>query len=109
MFYMKKGLFKKILPHLIAIIVFLVVALIYCKPALEGKVVSQHDVIQWKGAIHQSQIYAQTHNGKYPLWINSLFSGMPAFQIGYPANNFIPGIVQSILTLKLPVPIQFFF
>ena len=106
---MKKGMFKKLLPHLIAVLVFLVVALIYCRPALEGKVVSQHDVTHWKGSIHQSQVYGETHDGKYPLWINSLFSGMPAFQIGYSANNFIPGIVQKVLTLGLPVPIQFFF
>ena len=106
---MNKGLFKKILPHLIAVIIFLVVALIYCKPALEGKVVSQHDITHWKGAIHQSEVYAEKHDGEYPLWTNALFSGMPTFQIGYPGNNFIPGIVHKILTLGLPKPIQFFF
>jgi hypothetical protein len=103
------GLFKKILPHLVAVIVFLTVALIYCSPALEGKVVTQHDVTHWKGSIRQSQLYAETHDGKYPLWTNALFSGMPAFQIGFSANNYIPGIVQKVLTLGLPIPIQFFF
>ena len=106
---MEKGMFKKFLPHLIAVLVFLIIALIYCRPALEGKVVSQHDVTQWKGAMHQSQVFAETHDGKYPLWINSLFSGMPAFQIGYSGNSYIQGFVHNMLTLNLPLPIQFFF
>jgi hypothetical protein len=106
---MSKELFKKILPHLIAVVVFLVIALVYCRPALDGKVVQQEDITHWKGAIHQSEVYAQTHNGKYPLWTNALFSGMPAFQIGYSSNNFVPGYIHQVLTLWLPVPLQFFF
>lgn len=103
----KKNL-NKLLPHLIAVAVFLVVAVIYCKPTLEGKVVSQHDITHWKGAIQQSKIYEETH-GQYPLWTNSLFSGMPAFQIGYPGNNHIPWYAHKVFTLNLPKPIQFFF
>ena len=101
--------FKKLLPHLVAIVLFLVVALIYCKPVLEGKVVNQHDITQWKASIQHSAEYAKTHNGVYPLWTNSLFSGMPAFQIGYSANNNIPWYAHTIFTLGLPKPIQFFF
>ena len=46
---MLKTLFKSLLPHLLAIIVFALVAIVYCKPALEGKVLQQSDVTQWKG------------------------------------------------------------
>jgi hypothetical protein len=105
---MNKGIFRKVLPHLIAVIVFLVVALIYCHPSIEGKVLSQHDVVQWKGAIKESMDYKAQH-GQYPLWTNSLFSGMPTFQIGYPANNVLPWYAHALFTLSLPVPIQFFF
>jgi Bacterial membrane protein YfhO len=105
---MKKGLLKKMIPHLVAFLVFLVVALVYCKPALEGKVLYQHDITHWKGAIHNSQMYKEVH-GHYPLWTNSLFSGMPAFQIGYDANNRIPWYAHELFTLGLPVPVQFFF
>lgn len=105
---MKKGLFPKLLPHIIAVVVFLIVAILYCKPALEGKVISQHDITQWKGSIHASQVYKETH-GQYPLWTNSMFSGMPTFQIGFPANNLVPWIAHSILSLYMPPPIQFFF
>ena len=105
---MKKGLFAKILPHLIAVVVFLIVATVYCRPALEGKVVNQTDVTHWKGSIRQSEIYRDTH-GEYPLWTNALFSGMPAFQIGTSGNNLLPWYMHTVLTLGLPKPIQFFF
>ena len=106
---MKSSWFKKLVPHGIAVLVFLVVAFIYCKPVLEGKVVSQHDITHWKGSIQQSVEYGKTHNGVYPLWTNSMFSGMPTFQIGYTANNKIPWIAHQILSLGLPKPVNFFF
>ncbi|TCJ17454.1 hypothetical protein EPD60_04490 [Flaviaesturariibacter flavus] len=105
---MKKGLLSKLLPHLVAVIIFLVVAVLYCRPALQGMVINQHDITQWKGSIQQSMQYKETH-GQYPLWTNSMFSGMPTFQIGFPANNVLPWMVHGLLTLGLPVPIQFFF
>jgi hypothetical protein len=46
---MKEFKWKSLLPHVIAIIIFVIVAAIYCKPALEGKVLSQSDVTHWKG------------------------------------------------------------
>ncbi|TMI62441.1 MAG: hypothetical protein E6H07_13560 [Bacteroidetes bacterium] len=106
---MKNDLLKKFLPHLIAIAIFLIAAIIYCSPALQGKVVAQNDITHWKGAVQQSFDYEKTH-GHGPLWTNSLFSGMPAFQIGaVPYNNVVPGYVNTIMTLNLPKPISFFF
>ena len=106
---MKNGLLKKLLPHIVAIVIFLLAAIIYCSPALQGKVVSQHDVTQWKGAYQQSLEYSQAH-GHAPLWTNSMFSGMPTFQIGgVEYNNYIVGYAHLIMTLGLPKPIAFFF
>ena len=99
---------KKLLPHFVAVIVFLGVAVIYCRPALEGKVLNQHDISQWKGAMQQSFDYKETH-GEFPLWTNSMFSGMPTFQIGYSGNNHILTYAHKILTFGLPNPILFFF
>jgi len=106
---MKSSWFKKLIPHGIAVLIFLVIAFIYCKPVLEGKVVSQHDITHWKGSIQQSAEYAKTHNGVYPLWTNSMFSGMPTFQIGYTSNNKAPWIAHQIFSLGLPKPVNFFF
>lgn len=106
---MNKSLFSKILPHLVAFLVFLIVSVIYCRPALEGKVLQQHDITQWQGAFHQSEVYKEKF-GHMPLWTQSMFSGMPIFQIGgVESANVIPGYINKVLTLGLPTPIAFFF
>lgn len=46
---MLKSIFKSALPHIVAVTIFAIVAIIYCKPALEGKVLQQSDITQWKG------------------------------------------------------------
>ncbi len=100
---------KAIIPHLIAIGVFLVVALVYCKPALEGKVLQQSDIIHWKGMAQSSFEYKETH-GHFPLWTNSMFGGMPAYQIAIDAPNPIAiGYLHFLFTLFLPKPFSFFF
>lgn len=105
---MKKDLLQKLVPHLIAVGIFLVIAVIYCSPALQGEVVTQSDITQWKGSIHESELYKEA-NGRYPLWTNALFSGMPTYQIGGVGNNYVGSILHRALSLGLPKPIQFFF
>jgi hypothetical protein len=106
---MKNLNFKKILPHLIAVIIFLIVAVIYCKPALQGKVVQQSDTQGWRGMAQQSFEFKDKY-GHYPLWTNSMFSGMPAYQIAFdPRTKITVGYLTSVLTLGLPIPVSFFF
>lgn len=106
---MNKINWSKITPHLIAIGIFLVVALVYCKPALQGKVLQQGDVIHWKGMAQNSFKYKETH-GHFPLWTNGLFSGMPAFQIAMdPKNPFNLVYAHHVISLFLGKPFIFFF
>ena len=106
---MNVSILKKGLPHLIAVLVFLIVAVVYCRPALEGKVVGQSDVEQWKAMSQQSMEYKEKH-GHYPLWTESAFSGMPAYTIAMDAQTVVQyGYLLNILTLGLPQPINFFF
>jgi hypothetical protein len=101
--------FKKFLPHIIAVAVFLIVAVIFCKPAIEGKVVFQHDLQGWRGMVQQSIEFKEKH-GHYPLWTNSLFSGMPAFQIAMEGTYKLSmGYLEQVISLGLPQPINFFF
>lgn len=106
---MKNFAWKNLLPHVIAVVVFMVVALVYCKPALEGKVLQQSDVSLWKATAQNSFAYKEKH-GTFPLWSNGLFSGMPAFQITSVGSNPVSIIyVSNVLTLNLPKPVSFFF
>ena len=107
--FMNASLLKKTVPHLIAIAVFLIIAVLYCKPALDGKVVSQHDVLGWKGTAQQSIEYKQ-RNGHFPLWTESTFSGMPTYTIAMDATSKIAtGYLANLVTFGLPKPICFFF
>jgi hypothetical protein len=106
---MKKFDFKKILPHLIAIAIFAIVAVVYCRPALQGKVVQQHDTQGWRGMSQQSVEFHDKY-GYFPLWTNSMFSGMPAYQVAFDRRTPVQlGYVTPVLALGLPVPINFFF
>lgn len=106
---MNKGLLSKLLPHIIAVVIFLVVAVLYCKPVLEGKVLSQHDIIGWKGMAQQSIEFKEKY-GHYPLWTNSLFGGMPAYTIAMEPSTKIQTLyLYGILNLFLPKPADFFF
>jgi hypothetical protein len=104
---MNSGLFKKLFPHLIAIVVFLIITAVFCKPALEGNVLNQHDINGWKGMAQNAFEYKAKH-GHYPLWNPNLFSGMPNYQVAMEGKSILPDFTK-ILSLWLPKPMNFFF
>jgi len=101
--------FNKLLPHLAVITVFLLVAVIYCSPVLKGEVLRQHDNQRWKAMAQQSFEFKEKY-GHFPLWTNSMFGGMPAYQIALEQDHPVSvGYLYHLLTLGLPKPINFFF
>ena len=106
---MLKSIFKSALPHIIAVAIFAIVAIIYCKPALEGKVLQQSDITQWKGMAQDAFSYKEKY-GYTPLWSNSMFGGMPAYQTtGVGGFEYSVGWIDQLLTLRLAEPISLFF
>ena len=105
---MKHFNWQKLTPHIIAIVIFLIVAAVYCKPALEGKVLEQGDLTQWMGMSKDQQNYMDV-NGHAPLWTNGMFSGMPGYLIIGYSNNALPAYFINLLSLYLPSPLNFFF
>ncbi|HLL43605.1 MAG TPA: YfhO family protein [Segetibacter sp.] len=106
---MKNFDWKKLLPHVLAVGIFLLVALIYCKPIMQGLVVNQTDNQQWRAMAQQSFEYKEKF-GHLPLWTNSMFSGMPAYQIAVEPTQPVTNLYLSYLfTFGLPKPLNFFF
>lgn len=105
---MKPFTFKQVLPHLAALVAFVLVAIIYCKPALEGKVLQQGDVIHWKGMSKDIQDYRDAHNGVAPLWTINMFGGMPGYQIATNNNNYVSYWANETFSLFIPKPFRFF-
>jgi len=95
--------FKKYVPYLFAIVVFITTTLIYFSPLFKGKIISQSDIIHYKGMSKELQDFRQSGLGE-ALWINSMFGGMPAYQVStlYPGNWL--GAIDKIMHLGLPHP-----
>jgi len=105
---MNKDLLKKSVPYLVAIGVFLVITLVYFSPLLEGKKLNQHDIAMFKGMSKEiSDFRAKT--GEEPLWTNSMFGGMPAWQISVKYKGNLIRFFDDILTLGLPSPANYVF
>jgi len=95
----KKETILKILPYAVAVIAFLIFALLYCSPLLEGKVLYAGDTMNWKGAAHEVQEYYE-QTGETAWWTNSMFGGMPTYQItGKLASNELRIAVERITHL----------
>ncbi len=77
----EQTLLKTLLPHIIAVVAFLAITMLYFSPLIEGKVLPQHDVTQFKGASKELSDY-YNNEGESSEWTGSMFSGMPSYQIG---------------------------
>jgi hypothetical protein len=105
---MKNNWLKAVLPHVIALLALLILTILYCKPALEGKVLNQSDVLQWQGMAKESLDYKKEH-GITPLWTTSMFGGMPTYQLSAEGTSKVGSYIPAILTLGMPKPINLLF
>jgi hypothetical protein len=94
---------KKIAPYLVALVVFIGFAVAYCSPMLDGKVLQAGDVNNWKGAAQEARTYYE-QTGETTWWTNSMFSGMPTYQItgSMPSGELTNHKLRNILHLGLP-------
>ena len=77
---------KKCLPDVIVVALFAVLAYAYFYPAdIEGRILYRHDSAAGKGMGQEISEYRQ-QTGETSRWTNSLFGGMPTYQIA-PAYN----------------------
>lgn len=93
--------------HGLAILGFLLLSIAFFYPQLQGKKIVQGDVISFQAASHEIQTYAEL-DGKYPLWTNSMFGGMPSVQILLPTPGNRTSIIEKATNLFIPRPIGYF-
>lgn len=101
---------KKILPDLIAIALFAVLSFAYFFPAdIEGRILFQHDSSAGVGAGQEAiEYYEET--GERTRWTNSLFGGMPTYQISPSYDTTQPlNWVERLYRLFLPEYVQLTF
>lgn len=105
---MKNFNFKSLLPIVTGVVIFIVLTFGYFTPLMKGKVIVQSDMVQNKGMSKE----IIDHRAKYdeePLWTNSMFGGMPSYQIAitYPSNLVVP--IRNFFMFGFPTPANMVF
>jgi hypothetical protein len=97
-----RAILKPIVPHLLAVAIFLFISLVYFYPMLEGKVLHTNDGTVAHNAAKEISDFRAKY-GQEPLWTNSMFSGMPAYLISTKYTGNLMLWVDKILKfIKLP-------
>ena len=100
---------KNYLPHIAAIIIFLSISIVYFGPLWQGKVLKQHDRNTYVGMSKEISDYRKAY-GEEALWTNSMFGGMPAYQISVAhSENLLKYIDSYLFRLKLNRPADYVF
>lgn len=107
---MKQIDFKKILPDAAAVLAFLLITFLFFQPLFDGKQLKQTDIQNHIGMSKEIVDHRNANNGEEPLWTNSMFGGMPAYQISVKyGTNFLSFIDEYIFRLGLPRPADYVF
>jgi len=100
---MNQSTLKRLLPHLLAYFLMMAISFIFFSPyVFEGKVLTQGDNVRARGM--QGEITkVEDETGERPLWTNSMFGGMPSYQIQMSPGNNLTRIPYGLLFLKQSV------
>jgi len=98
---------KNLLYIAISLVVFIVLAFLYSTPVFSGKQLFQHDIVQYRGGAKELLDYRANH-GKETYWSDSMFGGMPTYQMGSRFEGDIIKQVDSYLNF-LPRPVNYLF
>ena len=93
---MDKINFRSFAPHLVAVLLFIIVAFAYFVPVIEGKQLAAHDTDNWRCMAQETIEYNKTHKD-VTLWTNSMFGGMPTYQISMKQPYNVVQYVENII------------
>lgn len=95
--------YKKYLPDLIAVLAFVVISFLYFAPAImDGRVLAQHDSQAAVGQGQEQRDFMEKH-GERTRWINSMFCGMPTYQMTPTYASTLPqDAAKKVYSLFLP-------
>lgn len=98
--------FKKILPHIVAVVVIILVNVVYFFPQFQGKKLQQGDIISFQGMAAEATEYHK--KGEDILWTNAMFGGMPTYQITATEKSNFAKHYQKILSTGFKAPTGYF-
>ena len=83
---------------------FALITLVYFSPILDGKRIKQHDIEMYKGMSQEINEFRES-TGEQTLWTNSMFGGMPAWNISVKNNSNLMTPLHQVLSAGFPHPI----
>lgn len=90
---------EQVLPHLIAVIIFAMITVIFYNPLFfENKTLSQHDITQGIGGGQELREH-RAETDEEALWTNSMFGGMPGYLINMRWDGNLVSYLEKIYTL----------
>ena len=95
---------KKFLPDVLAVLFFVAVSVVYfLVPIRDGLVLTGHDHTGGVGSGVEMEQYRATHNGERTRWTNTLFCGMPTYQMSpsYRSTETLSSL-ERVYQLGLP-------
>ncbi|TDS08453.1 YfhO family protein [Sphingobacterium paludis] len=98
-----KQWFKENSTHLAISALFIVLVFFYFSPIFDGKTLVQSDVMQAEGSQKELFDY-RAKDGHAPLWTNSMFGGMPTYQIWYEHASNVASYINKGIRAIFPVP-----
>ncbi|UBB89689.1 YfhO family protein [Candidatus Kaistella beijingensis] len=98
---------KKLIFIIASLVLFMILALVYANPVLTGKQLFQHDIVQYKGGAKELLDY-RAQNGLETYWSDSMFGGMPTYQMGAQFRGDIVKSIDGVLNF-LPKPANYIF
>ena len=105
---MKSGL-KAFYTHFFVLVFFVIAALAYFSPVLQGKVIEQSDIRQYTGMAKEQNNFRKK-TGEEPYWTNSAFGGMPTYQLGaYYPHDYVKKLDRLIRFLPRPADYLFIY
>lgn len=94
---------KPFIPHLIAGVIFYAMTALFFMPLYQGKRVFQGDIVNFLGASKEVKDFKEAGNPD-PLWTNSMFGGMPTYQVGVDySGNLFTKVIYGLIPL-VPYP-----
>lgn len=96
--------------HFFVTVFFIIAALTYFNPVLQGKVISQHDIKQFVGMAKEQNDFRKRNDNQEPYWTNSAFGGMPTYQLGaYYPHDYVKKLDSVIRFLPRPADYLFLY
>ena len=99
----------RIIPYVISLVTIFFLVVSFFLPQIQGKALVQGDTQSNYGMSKEIRDYVESSGDSYIGWTNSMFGGMPAYQInGLPKRTLLP-YIRKLFGLGFYQPIGTFF